>query len=145
MSTTVSLVPDALARLKALVAANPEIDWRLVSFADSTLLDRLKLHGDAGETLIPLLKAYQRLLRVLPLGEERCALPLLQAGFHSALTIAAVAPLEFSRRWNELFPNEPDLGRHVHHNAVARRSHIALKHIDILQSNERHYRAARFR
>jgi hypothetical protein len=53
--------------------------------------------------------------------------------------------VEFRRIWDAVFPGEAGLGEQVQRNALARRSQIALEHIRSVQSNEPHYRAARFR
>ena len=92
-----------------------------------------------------LLKAYQRLVRILPIGEERRALALLESGLHSAIQIASLSRDEFARRWEALFPGEGSLGLAVHDAAIRRRGELVLHHIDRVQHNEPHYRAARFK
>jgi hypothetical protein len=147
MSVTLSVSREALAELQQLIATNPSVDWRTAALDDLQVVDGLEW-GTArprrGE-LLPILMAYQRLVRILPTAEERRALPLLEAGLHSAIQIAGLARDEFIRRWGALFPGEDALGLAVHQNALSRRSALLLHHIDDLQHNEPHYRAARFR
>lgn len=133
-----------LARLQRLTEANPATDWRAVVLDDAGLaaLDWGELDREA---VVPLLKAYQRVLRILPAGEEHRALPLLEAGLHSAVQIADLARDEFLRRWGALFPGEDALGLAVHRAAISRRGELLLHHINEVQRNEPHYRAARFK
>src|SRR5262245_32156969 len=84
--------------LQRLSEANPLVDWRAVALDDAGL-DALSWRELERETLVPLLKAYQRLVRILPPGEERRALPLLESGLHSAIQIADLPRDEFGRRW----------------------------------------------
>lgn len=137
---------EVTSRLRPILDANIDIDWRVFSFVTQSQLQTLKLpeQGDERERLIPLLKAYQRLLLVLPVGEEARALPLLGAGLHSAIQIASIPRPDFLARWTALFPGEEALGEAVHQSAIARRSYLLLHHIHSLQNNEPHYRSARF-
>jgi hypothetical protein len=147
MTVTLSANRGAVAELRGLLDANREIDWRTAALHDVRVLDGLDW-GPAGARrgeLLPLLQAYQRLARILPEAEQRRALPLLEAGLHSAIQIAGLARDEFLRRWDALFPGEDALGAAVHQSALSRRSTLLLHHIDDLQHNEPHYRAARFR
>lgn len=143
MSATSSMTPLRLAELCRLIETNRTVDWRAVVL-DATLaaLDWGELDLEA---VVPLLKAYQRLLRILPIGEEHRALALLDSGLHSAVQIADLARDEFLDRWGALFPGEHDFGLAVHRAAVSRRSELLLHHINEVQRTEPHYRAARFK
>lgn len=147
MPTTSTITPEVLSELRRLLGANAPVDWRAFSFDDSSLLTGLAWQGREfeREELIPLLKAYQRLLYILPPSEDRRALPLLQAGLHSAIQIADIPRDEFARRWAALFPGDDALGIAVHRAALGRRSELLLHHINEVQRNEPHYRAARFK
>lgn len=147
MTVTLGVSPAVLVGLRTFLDSNPKVDWRAAVLDDPRVLDGLEW-GPAGsrrDELPPLLRAYQRLVRVLPAGEERRALLLLEAGLHSAIQIAGLARDEFLRRWGALFPGEEALGDAVHQSALRRRSTLLLHHISNLQRNEPHYRAARFR
>lgn len=95
---------------------------------------------DAGQTPA----AYQRLLHILPVGEDARALPMLADGLHSAVQIANLRRAEFLARWAGLFPGEAALGETVYANAVVRRSQVLLEYVKAAQADEPHYRAARF-
>lgn len=133
------------ADTEILLAANPTIDWRLAPLDGERALGLLDLCGISPAVALSLLQAYQRLVRVLPVGEERRALPLLQRGLHSAIQIASVPRHRFERLWAELFPGEELLAAAVHRAAQGRRSLLLHRHMNDLQANEPHYRAARFK
>ncbi len=145
MSVALSVSQTTLAELQRLLEANPSVDWRGMSLEGPGALDALEWRELDPAVLAPLLKAYQRLVRVLPVSEERRALPLLESGLHSAIQIASLSRDEFARRWSALFPGEDALGLAVHRAALSRRSELLLHHMNEVQRNEPHYRAARFR
>ena len=136
---------DALMKLRSLLEANLSIDWRVVALDDPRTLAALAWCDLEPEVMTPLLKAYQRLVHILPPGEGRRAAELLGSGFHSAIQIANLSRDEFARRWEALFPGEDALGRTVHGAAIRRRGELVLHHIDRVQHDEPHYRAARFK
>jgi hypothetical protein len=144
MSVALHVSPTVLDELQRLIAASLSVDWRAVALDEAGLaaLDWRELEREA---LVPLVKAYQRLVRILPPGEEPRALPLLESGLHSAIQIADLPRDEFARRWAALFPGDDALGLAVHRAALSRRSALLLHHIYDVQRNEPHYRAARFK
>jgi hypothetical protein len=131
--------------LRALLAANPATDFRLAVLDDEATRRALDFGGFSPDVALPLLEAYQRLLRVLPSGEEQRALPLLEIGLHSAIQIAGIPRHEFERRWAELFPGEEALAVTVHRTAQSRRGVLLHRHMNVIQHNEPHYRTARFK
>jgi hypothetical protein len=147
MAATLCVTDEALSKLQHIIEANKTADWRAFSFDDPNLLGGLTWQGLEAEqeALIPLLKAYQRLLHILPPSEDHRALPLLKAGLHSAIQIANIPQDQFARQWAALFPGEAALGEAVQRRAISRRSTLLLHHVNAVQSNEPHYRAARFR
>jgi hypothetical protein len=145
MSITLSIPRISLTDLQCLLEANPSVDWRLLELDDLGVMEALEWRELEATTMTPLLKAYQRLVRLLPAAEEHRALPLLASGLHSAIQIADISRDEFARHWASLFPDDAALGEIVHRNAIARRSTLLLHHINNVQHNEPHYRAARFK
>jgi hypothetical protein len=145
ISGTLHVSRAALAGLQCLIDTNPSVDWRMIALDDQLALAAFDWRELEPEAMTPLLKAYQRLVRILPPGEERRALPLLESGLHSAIQIADIPQDEFARRWGALFPGEDALRLAVHCAALRRRGDLLLHHINNVQSNEPHYRAARFK
>jgi hypothetical protein len=146
MMISVSNVPNVpITQLQQLIGANSSVEWRVIALDDPAALAALEWRALEPPVMTPLLKAYQRLLRILPAGEECRALLLLESGLHSAIQIASLSRDEFARRWAALFPGEDALGLAVHRAALSRRSDLLLHHINNVQRNEPHYRAARFK
>lgn len=147
MSTPFGVTNEALAKLQYIIEVNKTVDWRAFSFENPNQLRALRWQEHEGEreALLPLLKAYQRVLHILPVGKEYHSLPLLLSGLHSAIQIASMPKADFLRQWASLFPEEAALGEAVYQNAISRRSYLLLQHIQSVQSSEPHYRAARFR
>lgn len=145
MSLMIRVSREILAELQRLIEANASVDWRTIALDEPGTLDPLAWCDLKPKVMTPLLKAYQRLVRILPSGEERRARPLLESGLHSAIQIADIPRDEFTRRWAALFPGEDALGLAVHRTALSRRGELLLHHINEVQRNEPHYRAARFK
>ena len=145
MSVMMNVSGVTLVELRCLIEANPSVDWRAAALDGPGSADVLAWGDLEPKVMTPLLKAYQRLVRILPVGEEARALPLLESGLHSAIQIASLPRDEFARRWAALFPGDDDLGLAVHRAALARRGELVLQHINNVQRNEPHYRAARFK
>jgi len=131
--------------LRRLLGSNPAIDWRTVDLDSEELRRRVASDPLAVADVLSLLAAYQRLLRILPVGEDQRALPLLENGIHSAIQIASIPPRQFERRWHALFPGEAEIGLAVYRSAQRRRSVLLHHRMNELQQNEPHYRASRFK
>jgi hypothetical protein len=146
MSRNQATTPEMLTEVTRFVTLNGQVDWRTFSLGHVGALRALcSLEENEPEQLLLLLRAYQRVLLVLPEGEERRAVPLMADGLSSALRMAGLSQEEFLERWGRLFPGERALGEVVYRNAVARRGRVALAHVERVQADEPHYRAARFR
>ncbi len=140
-----ALSKDAAVQISIFLNKNHGIDWRAFSFRDIRQIDRLDWANDERADFLPWLKAYQRLLYILPPSEDSRALRLLQVGLHSAIQIAGLSQADFMQRWSELFPDEEALGLAVQDAARNRRSELLPQYIQDIQRNEPHYRSARFR
>ncbi|TMQ09545.1 MAG: hypothetical protein E6J90_37800 [Deltaproteobacteria bacterium] len=140
-----SVIQITIGKLQTLIGMNPSIDWRMIVLDNPGGSDALTWCDLEPKVMTPLLKAYQRLVRILPASEEHRALRLLESGLHSAIQIANLSQDEFARRWAVLFPGDDALGLKVHRAALRRRGELLLHHIDEVQHNEPHYRAARFK
>lgn len=142
---TLNMSRMSLTALQRLIDVNHSVDWRAIALDNRGTLDALEWCELDPEAVMSLLQAYQRLVRILPASEDHHALPLLGSGLHSAVQIAGIPQDEFARRWAALFPGEDALGLAVHRAALSRRSELLLHHINEVQRNEPHYRAARFK
>ena len=145
MSVTLRVNRSAMADLQRMLEANLAVDWRTIALDGQQSLTTLVWRELDPESLTPFLMGYQRLLRILPMSEDRRALPMFEDGLHSAIQIANLPRDEFVRRWSALFPGEDDLGLAVYRAALSRRSELLLHYVHDVQRNEPHYRAARFK
>lgn len=89
-------------------------------------------------------KSIQRILHILPPGEEARAEALVERGLHSAVQIANLPLPRFLAEWQAIFPGEEKLGEIVYQKAVARKAFVALHYVRKVQDSEPHYKAARF-
>ncbi len=131
--------------LQTLLRSNPTTDWRRFVLDTEASLSTLELDGVSPHVALPLLQAYQRIVRILPPGEERRAEALIDAGLHSAIQIASIPKHVFLTQWSELFPEEEALAQNVYRAALSRRSELLHQHLNEVQRNEPHYRATRFK
>ena len=138
-------MPLMVTNLPALLAANPSVDWRAIRLGSDQARSGIDCNGMAHDAAVPLLMAYQRLVCILPPTEDHRAIPLLESGLHSAIQIASLPQHQFERHWASLFPGEEALGLRVYRAALSRRSALLHRHMNELQRNEPHYRAARFK
>jgi hypothetical protein len=131
--------------LPTLLSANPELDWREVKLDHAAGSGGLQLAELSPSVALPLLQAYQRILHILPATQEQRAAALIASGLHSAIQIAGIPRHQFERHWAALFPGEESLGQSVYRAALSRRSELLHRHLNQIQANEPHYRAARFK
>lgn len=88
------------------------------------------------------LKAYQRLLRIIPEHDHAIAISLMQQGLHSALQIAAMTRRDFlSRCKGVLDEKQADA---IYQNALTKRSSILVQYMNTMQNKEPHITSARF-
>ncbi|MFG6100019.1 hypothetical protein D0962_21840 [Leptolyngbyaceae cyanobacterium CCMR0082] len=133
-----------IKNLKAFLRKNKKIDFRTADLLHASTLDTYKWTGleDNKEGLIRQLKAYQRLLRVVPNGQEDLAIKLLQSGFQSALQIANTPRKMFIQDNLKTFGNDRVLAQSVYKRAVAVRKVVALQYTDRAQQTGAHSRVA---
>ena len=146
INQTLTNQPD-INLLTLLLKNNPSVDWRNANLHDAQSIatyNRDGLEADE-EALLKLIKAYQRLLRVLPEDLKQAgqtAIDLLKAGFNSALQIANTAKNTFIQGTLEIFGNDRDLAERVYQRAIACRKGVALKYMNLAQNAEPYVRAA---
>ncbi|MCP4934104.1 MAG: hypothetical protein GY927_07820 [bacterium] len=135
-----------IKQLEDFVQQNPEADFKLINLEDGQALNALNWmnFSSAEETLPPLLKAYQRLLRIIPDEQQECAYELLRMNIHSAVQIASMTKIHFLKKCAKILKDNPQLGIEIYKNAQAKRSTILVQYMDQLQNNEPHIKATIF-
>ncbi|NET40672.1 hypothetical protein [Okeania sp. SIO2B3] len=134
-----------LETLNAFLKENEEIDLRTADLLHASNIEKYKwpnLTKDEKEKLIKQLKAYQRMLRVVPPGRDDLATALLKNGIQSSLQIASTPKKVFIQKNLELFNNERTLAEQVYLRALALRKAVTLQYMARVQQLEPHTRAA---
>lgn len=139
---------EKFKHLDQFFTKNPDICLRSMNLLDekevSTLcFDRLKKHKDE---LMNLLKAWQRLLKILPESQNEVTIikNLLNKNLHSAVQIASIPKKHFLKEYGHLF-NDLEEANTMYQNAQMVRSQIAVKYMRLKQNQEPHIKATRFR
>jgi hypothetical protein len=135
-----------LGKLGAFLGKNKEIDFRTADLLHAPNLDHYNWAGleDEKESLIPQLKAYQRMLRVVPPHREDLAQKLLKNGIQSSLQIASTPKKSFIQDNLQLFDNDDAIATQVYLRAVALRKAVALQYVSQVQQSEPHIRTTGF-
>lgn len=135
-----------LGKLGALLEKNKEIDFRTADLLHAPNLEQYNWAGfeDEKESLIQQLKAYQRMLRVVPADREDLAKKLLKNGIQSSLQIASTPKKAFIQDHLKLFDNDEAIAEQVYIRAIALRKAVALQYIAQVQQSEPHIRMTGF-
>lgn len=137
-----------LDELNSFLSQHDAVDFRTTDLLNSTSLENFSWPNDDAQkgALLSQLKAYQRLLRVLPTSEDiptaDLALNLLGQGIDSALKITQMGKSNFLTSTSSVFSNTPDLAAQVYKRALVSRNLVASKYIRQRQQLEPHARAA---
>lgn len=131
-----------LVDLEAVFAANPDLNLSEVG-ADlsegSALVERF---ADAGEGLVDMLRAYQRVERLVGEGQRELVFGLLERGVGSAIHVAAMPLRRFQADFVDLFGGDLERAAAIHGAAKARRSALVLAYVRARQGLEAHTRGA---
>ncbi|MEL6674449.1 MAG: hypothetical protein AAFR61_19730 [Bacteroidota bacterium] len=96
-------------------AANPDFKWTGVKKSDQNLIKQLR--------------AYQRLLNVVPSTNTDLILPFLQEGLRSAVHIAAISQQQFLQKYQHLTKDQSVLLA-CHRKATAIRARLLLHYVN---------------
>ena len=131
-------------KLNDFLRKNKEVDFRQADLLHTSNLDQYKWVGleDEKESLLNQLKAYQRMLRVVPNDREDLAKTLLKNGFQSALQIANTPKKDFIQNNLKTFDNDKALAEQVYMRALAVRKVVALQYVSRAQQAGSHVRVA---
>ncbi len=134
-----------LKDLNTFIRKNKSIDFTKADFINQKSVDSYNWSGlqDDKEAIIRQLKAYQRMLRVLPKDEQSLAKALVKSGIHSSLQIANTPKNKFIQDNIKLFKNNRKLAEQVYTRATSIRKAVSLQYMNRTQQLEPHARAAR--
>ena len=141
-----------LDELNSFICQHDAVDFRTIDLLNSISLENFSWPSDDAQSgaLLGQVKAYQRLLRVLPtdiqasdsFSASDLALNLLNLGIDSALKITQMGKSNFLTSTSNVFSNTPDLAAQVFKRALVSRNLVASKYIRQRQQLEPHARAA---
>ncbi len=133
-----------IKNLKAFLRKNKKVDFRTADLLHLSNIDTYKWTGleEHKESLIKQLKAYQRLLRIVPHDREDLAQNLLKSGFQSSLQIANTPRKVFIRDNLKTFGKDRTLAQQVYKRALAVRKVVALQYVTRTQQTGSHVRVA---
>lgn len=137
MKTKIIFSGQQLEALKRWLTEHPDYDGLYVNWQDPTIITQLL--GQGSQTLLPLLKAHQRLIRIIPKEHHDIAFYLLERGLHSAVQIASLSKQHFLA----LTQVQPEVMTTIYTQAQIKRSQIVIQYMNQLQNNEPHVKAAR--
>jgi hypothetical protein len=108
--------------LDAILASNPDFDILNADLFHKPTLGALQMNAEAEDSAhtLDVLRTYQRVLRIYP--NEDLADTLLEQGFDSAHTIAAIPEHRFVREYSERLNVNTSVVKDIHSRAVAIRA-----------------------
>lgn len=131
--------------LSIFLEHNKHVEIAQVDLQNAEVLsgfDWQKLDAQNDET-IEVIRAYQRLKKIMPELEHARIIALLRAGLHSALQIAAQPKIKFLHKHGALLGEDLAVVEQFYDNALAIRSQVLLEYMEIKQSNEPHVSSAK--
>ena len=146
---TIKIKPkdDTLQHLNKFIKQNSKTDFTTVNLSETTKIDDLnwKRLGKYKEDILKQLKAYQRLLRIMPEGTaHKIIMSLLQKGIHSAVQIASIPKQQFIATYLPVFGKDKKSIEAFYAHAMAVRSRILIQYMNTLQNNEPHITSTKF-
>lgn len=126
--------------LQNLINQNNGTDFYTINLLSNRLVDSLNWTGFEKNKpeMIKKLKAYQRLLRVLPKNDPQLIQALMSAGIQSSIQIASIPKKKFISAYLPLFNNDIQVLEQTYNKALLIRAHVLLKHISAVQNAEPH-------
>lgn len=122
--------PIKLTKLKKFLSNNTASTLRTTALSGNAQAAELNWKGVKKDDpqLREHLRGYQRLLHLVPEGQEKLAQELLARGLHSAILIAAIPLPKFLETTKKLAP-EPAILEEVHRKATTVRSRLLLHYV----------------
>lgn len=128
-------------KLNTFLKNNKEVDFRKADLLHTPNLKKyewVKFEDEDEKTrVLNLLKAHQRMLRIVPKGREDVAMMLLENGFQSSAQIVNTPKKVFLK----LFESDRELGKNVLKRAITVRKVVTLQYIARIQESQPHARA----
>ena len=131
---------NPFTKLDKLIRQNQNVDFRTANFLNAKTVEALNWKGiktEDQDQVLQQVKAYQRLVRLLAEDNPKIIMELLKRNLHSAVQIAAIPKSRFMKEFREVFKDEA-LMEQVYARALAIRSQVLLKYMNIVQNKQLH-------
>ena len=133
-----------LKSLEAFLKRNSNVDFRKADLLHRNNLQKYKWGRQSQEKVLPQLKAYQRILRIVPEDRPELAQELLKKGFNSSLQITQIPKKSFVAENLEILGGDKQLAEEIYLRAFAVKKAVTLQYLSRVQQNEPHARTAGF-
>jgi len=131
--------------LNKFIRKNKKVDFKTFNFLSTNSLESLNWKGiEAAEQpqVLSLVKAYQRLARLLNDDSPKVIRALLKRNIHSAIQIASTPKKQFMEDFRSIFKDEV-LMQEVYTRALAIRSQVLIKYMNVVQNGQPHTKAVK--
>jgi hypothetical protein len=122
---------ESFVYLKKWLTQNKNVNLLTAMLNDSASVDAMnwkKLEDHKAE-IIPQLKAYQRLIKILPRKNNKLILDLIGANIHSAIQVASMPKQNFIKTYSHLFSKKEAAAEEFYNKALAIKTQLLLKHV----------------
>lgn len=129
-----------LKNLDKFLKQNKSIDIRTEDFLDQPGNDKYKWKGleKVKDEVLVVLKAYQRLMRIIPNQEPKVVKALLKKGIHSSLQITEIPKTKFIKDNLKILGGDEIVAESVYLRAIAMRKIVAIQYMNAVQNLEPH-------
>jgi hypothetical protein len=136
-----------LRLLEKFLKQNLNVDFINYPLCDEERLELLNwdTFESKKQIILPLLKGYQRLARIIPYFFHESIIDFIRAGFNSAVQIASLPRSVFLTKCQTIIPIQQSFAKLIYRNAVIERNCIALRHINLSQYNNPYLRKLPFK
>ncbi len=122
---------DGFVHLKKWLAQNKNVNLLSARFNNQASVDVMNWKNleDKKAEIVPQLKAYQRLLKILPRKNNKLILNLLGANIHSAIQVASLPKQNFITTYSHLFSGKETAAEEFYDQALVIKTQLLLKHV----------------
>lgn len=128
------------------LSLNSDVDFLVLDLLNEENINSLNFDNviERKEELVSQIKAFQRLLRIIPNKNQEAALSLMKEDIHSALQVAAMTRKDFMNKFADILGDNGNIADAIYKSALEKRSVILIQYMRLLQNREPHIASARF-
>lgn len=129
MPSNEKTIGSQFSYLEKWFSQNKKINLRSVAIQSSSATMNWDGLEDYQSSIISELKAYQRVLKILPNKDHQLIMKLLQVGIYSAIQVASMSKQNFLTSHSHLFSGKKVTAEDFYNNALAIKNRLLLKHL----------------